>query len=73
MRTTLILSDDLVADAREASGLDRISDVVREGLRALIAREARVKLAALGGSDPGAKVVPRRRLPPSASKRPRGR
>lgn len=62
-----------MADAREASGLDRISDVVREGLRALIAREARVELAALGGSDPEAKVVPRRRLPPSAPKRPRGR
>jgi len=67
------LSDDLVADAREASGLDRISDVVREGLRALIAREARVELAALGGSDPKAKAVPRRRLPPSAAARSRGR
>ncbi len=73
MRTTLILSDDLVADAREASGLERISDVVREGLRALIEREARKELAAMGGSDPKAKVAPRRRLPPSVAARSRGR
>ena len=54
-----------MADAREASGLERISDLVREGLRALIAKEARVRLAAMGGSDPKAEVSPRRRLPPS--------
>ena len=65
MRTTLVIADDLVADAREASGLERISDLVREGLRALIAKEARVRLAAMGGSDPKAVVSPRRRLPPS--------
>ena len=54
-----------MADAREASGLERISDLVREGLRALIAKEARVRLAAMGGSDPKAEAAPRRRLPPS--------
>jgi hypothetical protein len=62
MRTTLILDDELVADAREASGMDRISDVVREGLRSLIAREARSELASMGGSDPKAKAAPRTRL-----------
>jgi hypothetical protein len=66
MRTTLVIADDLVEDAREASGLVRVSDLVREGLRALIAKEARSRLAAMGGSDPKAVAAPRRRLPSSA-------
>jgi|APCry1669188910_1035180.scaffolds.fasta_scaffold178829_1 Arc/MetJ family transcription regulator len=69
MRTTLVIADDLVADAREASGLERISDLVREGLRALIAKEARVRLAAMGGSDPKAEAAPRQRLPASLPKK----
>ena len=54
MRSTLILADDLVAKARELSGIERISDLVREGLGALIEREARARLVAFGGSDPAA-------------------
>jgi len=63
MRTTLVIADELIEGAREASGLERVSDIVREGLRALIAKEARARLAAMGGSDPKAKAAPRRRLP----------
>jgi len=69
MRTTLVLADDLVADARAASGLDRISDLIREGLRALIERSARSELAAMGGSDRGAKASPRRRPSPAPRKK----
>jgi hypothetical protein len=64
MRTTLVIADELIEDAREASGLERVSDIVREGLRALIAKEARARLSAMGGSDPKAKSAPRRRLSP---------
>jgi hypothetical protein len=64
MRTTLVIADELIEDARAASGLDRISDIVREGLRSLIEKEARTRLAALGGSDPKAKSAPRRRSAP---------
>jgi len=35
--------------------------VIESGLRALIARAARERLASLYGSDPGAKATPRRR------------
>jgi Arc/MetJ family transcription regulator len=73
MRTTLELSDELVAEARAASGLDRISDLVREGLREIIAREARRELAALGGAERKAKAAPRRRTavsPVKAAKSP---
>lgn len=68
MRTTLILDDSLVAKARELSGIEEKTALVRAGLEALIAREAARRLAALGGSMPTLAPVPRRRhprLPPS--------
>jgi hypothetical protein len=60
MRTTLELSDSVVEQARALSGIVRISDLVREGLQALIAREARRRLVEYGGSDPNAAVAGRR-------------
>jgi len=61
MRTTLILDDDLVAQARELTGIEEKTALVRAGLEALIARAAARRLAALGGSMPGLPPVPRRR------------
>jgi len=61
MRTTLALDDELVERARELTGIEEKSSLVREGLKALIAREAARRLARLGGSDPQAKAPPRRR------------
>ncbi|HCM25373.1 MAG: hypothetical protein A2Z99_03370 [Treponema sp. GWB1_62_6] len=61
MRSTLVLSDELVGKARSISGIDRITDLVREGLNALIQREARKRLIAYGGTDAGATVAPRDR------------
>ncbi len=60
MRTTLVLPDTLVARARDLCGLERIDDLVKEGLEALIAREARKRLVAYGGTDPDATAAPRR-------------
>ena len=60
MRTTLELSEVVVERARNLSGIVRISDLVREGLQALIAREARKRLIAYGGSDPEATAPGRR-------------
>ena len=68
MRTTLILDDALIDRARGLTGVQEKTALVHEGLRALIARESARRLAALGGTDPGARVTPRRR---GASKRPR--
>jgi Arc/MetJ family transcription regulator len=61
MRTTLILDDELVDEARRLSGISGKSAVVRAGLEALIARESARRLAALGGSDPTAEAGRRRR------------
>ena len=61
MRTTLALDDELLADARELTGLKEKSALVREALVALIERESARRLARLGGNEPRLKPVPRRR------------
>lgn len=61
MRTTLILDDALVEQARSLTGIQEKTALVHEGLRALIAREAGSRLAKLGGSQPHLKTIPRRR------------
>jgi len=62
MRTTLIIDDGLLERARELTGIQEKTALVRAGLEALIAREAGKRLAALGGSQPKLTDVPRRRM-----------
>jgi Arc/MetJ family transcription regulator len=61
MRTTLALDDDLLAQAQELTGLKEKSGLIREALKALIARESGRRLARLGGSEPEIEAAPRRR------------
>ena len=61
MRTTLIIDDMLLERAREATGIQEKTALVKAGLEALIAREAGKRLAALGGTQPRLRDVPRRR------------
>jgi Arc/MetJ family transcription regulator len=61
MRTTIALDDDLVRKAQEFTGVAEKAALIREALKALIERESARRLAALGGSMPGLKKVPRRR------------
>jgi Arc/MetJ family transcription regulator len=61
MRTTLNLDDTLIADARRLTGVEERTALIHEGLRALIARESARRLARLGGSEPKARAIPRRR------------
>ena len=60
MRTTVALDDELVATARDFTGIQENSALLREALKVLIEREAARRLARLGGSDPTA-TAPRRR------------
>jgi Arc/MetJ family transcription regulator len=62
MRTTLILDEDLLNRAKQLTGIQEKTALVRAGLEALIAREAANRLAALGGTEPQLRPVPRRRL-----------
>ena len=61
MRTTIIVNDELLKKAQELSGLREKTAVLHAGLQALIARESARRLAALGGTEPSLKPVPRRR------------
>jgi Arc/MetJ family transcription regulator len=61
MRTTLALDDELLQQAQSyLSELDRTA-LLKEALRALVARESAKRLALLGGSEPNLDVAPRRR------------
>jgi Arc/MetJ family transcription regulator len=61
MRTTLNLDDSLIREAGRLTGLRAKTDVIHEGLRALITRESARRLAAIGGKLTTAKAPPRRR------------
>ncbi len=61
MRTTLIIDDRLLERARELTGIEEKTALVRAGLEALIAREAAKRLAAMGGTEPKLREIPRRR------------
>lgn len=61
MRTTLALDDELLLKAEEFTGMTEKTALVREALKALIERESARRLAALGGTMPKLKSVPRRR------------
>lgn len=65
MRTTLILEEELIDRAREATGIDEKTALVRAGLRALIEAGAARRLADLGGTDPDLPDIPRRKTEPS--------
>ncbi len=51
MRTTLILKDDLIKRAAELTQIKEKTALIHAGLEALIAKSARERLAALGGSE----------------------
>jgi Arc/MetJ family transcription regulator len=61
MRTTITIDDELLAKAKRYTGIEETPALVREALKSLVEREAARRLALLGGSDPRAKLPPRRR------------
>ena len=63
-RTTLILDDELLEEARKLTGLKEKTAVIHEALKALVRRESARQLADLGGSQPDLRPIPRRRSEP---------
>ena len=61
MRTTIVLDDDLLAKAQALTSLQEKSSLVKEALKALIARESAKRLANLGGSEPQLEMISRRK------------
>ena len=62
MRATVSLDDDLLRTAQEYSGLTERAALIREALKALIAREAGRRLLALAGRMPDIEEVRRLRV-----------
>jgi hypothetical protein len=61
VRTTLNIEDKLILKAKEITGIQEKTHLVRLGLEALIARESSKRLAKLGGTERKLGTVPRRR------------
>lgn len=61
MRTTVNVDQELIKKARRLTGIEGQSALFTEGLVALVQRESARRLAALGGTMPNLRDVPRRR------------
>jgi Arc/MetJ family transcription regulator len=68
MKKTLHIDEQLLRDARSATGATTDTEAVRLGLEALVRRAAYERLRALRGSEPKAKDTPRRRERSASSK-----
>lgn len=62
MRTTLNIDDELLKRAMELTGIKEKTALVHAALKDLVAREAAIRLAKLGGTQPQLKDIPRRRF-----------
>lgn len=61
MRTTIILDDKLLEEAEKLSGSTSLSDIINTALQSYVRLEKSLRLAAMGGTQPGLKQIPRRR------------
>lgn len=61
MRTTLNIEDALLDKAAKLTGIKEKTSLVKRGLESLIAVESARRLARLGGTEKGLKMIPRRR------------
>ncbi len=63
MKKTLHIDENLLSEARTATGATTDTETVRMGLEALVKHAAYQRLSALAGSEPHARDLPRRRGP----------
>lgn len=67
MKKTLNIDDELLREAKLASGATGDTEAVRLGLEALVRHAAHERLRSLLGTEPEAQDVPRRRERPRAN------
>jgi Arc/MetJ family transcription regulator len=65
MRTTVTLDDQLLARAKQLTGIEETAPLLRQALTRLIQSEAARRLAKLEGTAPNLEYIPRRRSEPS--------
>ncbi len=63
MRTTLNNEYSLIKKVSKLTGIKEKTTLVKLGLEALISMESGKRLARLGGTEKGLKMIPRRRIP----------
>jgi hypothetical protein len=61
MRTTLNIEDELLDKAAKLTGIKEKTSLIKRGLESLIAIESGKRLARLGGTEKGLRMIPRRR------------
>jgi hypothetical protein len=61
MRTTLNIDNEVLSRAKELTGIQEKTLLVRLGLESLISLESRKRLAQLGGTEKNLRPIPRRR------------
>ncbi|MDH5718750.1 MAG: type II toxin-antitoxin system VapB family antitoxin [Spirochaetia bacterium] len=62
MRTTINLNEELLLKAKELTHIEGKTELIHEGLKALIQKESRKRLETLGGTEKQLKSIPRKRL-----------
>jgi Arc/MetJ family transcription regulator len=62
MRTTIALDEELIRQAQQYTGIKEKAALIKLALTQLVQREAARRLAALGGTMPDLKPIPRRRI-----------
>jgi len=62
MRTTIALDEELIRQAQQYTGITEKAALIKLALTQLVQREAARRLAALGGTMPDLKPIPRRRI-----------
>ena len=62
MRTTIALDDELIRRAQQYTGITEKAALIKLALTQLVQWEAARRLAALGGTMPDLKPIPRRRI-----------
>jgi hypothetical protein len=70
MKKTFNVDEKLFQEAKAACGAQTETETVRLGLEALVRHAAYQRLRALGGTEPDARDVPRRREKPSSKRKP---
>lgn len=60
MRTTLIIDDEILRQAKALTGINEKTSLVHLGLESLIAQENRKRILALAGTQKRLKPIPRR-------------
>jgi hypothetical protein len=70
MKKTFNVDEKLFKEAKAACGAQTETETVRLGLEALVRHAAYQRLRALGGTEPGALDVPRRREKPTSKRKP---